>query len=195
MENGEYAQSGPSEAPTNSGHWYQFSVGALFGLTGIAAGFFSVGSILGYVDATIILLALMVLFRAMRRPQRVHAMTAVILTLVTGVFLWANLRPTRWQEGFGLATPTDLDRVTQAVFWRGWPLSPFMVCLVHGMKLHASGVQWVLVFDGVFFVLALVTVKAVCERCLRWCDRRRSGIVTVHGNLRGLGAERALGGA
>lgn len=154
--------------------WYVPSLRAIFVLTGITAGFLCVAWKLGWVDATIILLALMVLFRAVRRPQPVHLTTAALLTLVTGALLWANLRPTGWQREFGLATPTQLDPIAKAMFWRGWPLSPCMVCLIHGMKFHPSGEQWaVLTFDGVLFVVALFTAKAVCERCLRWRDRRK----------------------
>jgi hypothetical protein len=59
------------------------------------------------------------------------------------------------------------------MFWRGWPLSPFMFCLFHGMKYHSSGVElWVLAFDGFLFVVALFATKAVCERCLQWLQDR-----------------------
>ncbi|MCX7425605.1 MAG: hypothetical protein NTW96_08290 [Planctomycetia bacterium] len=60
--------------------------------------------ILGYVDAGISLLALMVLVRAVRRPRPVRRTTAVLLTLVAGTLLWANLRPTGWHGELGLAT-------------------------------------------------------------------------------------------
>jgi hypothetical protein len=165
--------------PANSGRpertevrRYQFSLRGLLALTGIAAGFFSVACILGYVDAAISLVALMVLFRVLLRPRPVRRTTAVLLTLVAGLMLWANLRPTGWQGEFGLATPTGLDAITGAMFWRGWPLSPCMVCLIHGMKLHPSGSQWVLVLDSAIFAICLFAAKAVCERCLHWRDRR-----------------------
>lgn len=146
-----------------------------FVLTGITAGYFCVAFKLGYVDATIILLALLTLVRAVRRPQRVHLATAILLTLATGILLWANLRPTGWQEEFGVDTPAELDPITEAMFWRGWPLSPCEVCLVHGMKFHPSGVQWALVVDAVLFVAALLAGKAVCERCLRDKTRDKTG--------------------
>ena len=122
-------------------------------------------------ECAVIVMAFLVLLRAVRRPHPVHRTTAILLTLLTGVLLWTNLRPTVWQEDFGggIDAPTGLDPITRAMFWRGWPLSPCMVCLFHGMRLHPSGVeQFLLVFDGALFVVALFATKAVCERCLRW---------------------------
>jgi hypothetical protein len=122
------------------------------------------------VDCSVIGIALVILIRAARWPHPVYRITAILLILLTGVLLWANLRPTGWQEEFGgIVSPLELDPITKAMFWRGWPLSPCMVCLFHGMRLHPSGVeQFLLVFDGALFVVALFATKAVCERCLRW---------------------------
>jgi hypothetical protein len=113
---------------------------------------------------------ILILIRAARRPQPVHRATAILLTLITGVLLWANLRPTGWQEEFGgVDRPPGLDPVTRAMFWRGWPLSPCIVCLIHGMRFHPNGVeQCVLALDGVLFLVALYATKAACERLLRW---------------------------
>jgi hypothetical protein len=126
------------------------------------------------VDCFVIGMALLLLIRAARRPHPVHRTTAILLTLLTVVLLWANLRPTVWQEDFGggIDAPTGLDPITKAMFWRGWPLSPCMVCLIHGMRFHTNGVQCVLVLDGALFVVALFATKAVCERCLRWLQLR-----------------------
>src|SRR3954470_20638076 len=53
------------------------------------------------VDCSVIGMALLILIRAARRPQPVHRTTAILLTLLTGILLWANLRPTVWQEEIG----------------------------------------------------------------------------------------------
>jgi hypothetical protein len=121
------------------------------------------------VDLSVIGLALLILIRAARRPHPVHRTTAILMTLLTGVLLWANLRPTAWQEEFGgVDCPPGLDPVTRAMFWRGWPLAPCMVCL-DGLRFHPSGVeQCVLALDGVLFLVALYATKATCERLLRW---------------------------
>jgi hypothetical protein len=123
------------------------------------------------VDCSVIGMAILILIRAVRWPHPVHLTTTILLTLLTGILLWANLRPTVWQEEFGggIDAPTGLDPITKAMFWRGWPLSPCMICLIHGMKFHPSGIEGcVLVFDGGLFVAALFAAKAMCERCLRW---------------------------
>jgi hypothetical protein len=127
------------------------------------------------IDWSVTGVALLILIRAARRPQPVHRTTAILLTLLTGILLWANLRPTVWQEEFGwIDAPTGLDPITKAMFWRGWPLSPCMNCLIHGMRFHTSGIEiCVLVFDGFLFLVALFAVKAVCESCFRWLQHRK----------------------
>ncbi len=128
------------------------------------------------IDWSVTGVALLILIRAARRPQPVHRTTAILLTLLTGILLWANLRPTVWQEEFGGGSdaPTGLDPITKAMFWRGWPLSPCMICLIHGMKFHTSGIEGcVLVFDGVLFLVALFAAKAVCESCFRRLQHRK----------------------
>jgi hypothetical protein len=128
------------------------------------------------IDCWVIGVAIFILIRAVRRPQPVHRTTAILLALLTGVLLWANLRPTGWQEEFGgVDSPLELDPITKAMFWRGWPLSPCMVCLVHGLKFHPSGIeQCVLAFDGFLFVAAIFATRAVCERSLRWLQHRNA---------------------
>src|SRR3954451_11934120 len=86
------------------------------------------------VEGAVSAMGVLVLIRAVRRPRPVHLTTTILLTLLTGILLWANLRPTGWQEELGrVEAPAELDPVTKAMFWRGWPLSPFMVCL-DGMR-------------------------------------------------------------
>ena len=119
-------------------------------------------------DWSVIGMALLILIRVGQHPQPVHRTTAILLTLLAGILLWANLRPTGWQEVCGWASPPELDPITKALFWRGWPLCPCMVCEVHSLSFHHSGLEeCVLVFDGVLFVVALLATKAVCEWCLR----------------------------
>jgi hypothetical protein len=125
------------------------------------------------IDWSVVAVALLILIRAARRPQPVHRTTAILLTLLTGILLCANLRPTGWQEEFGGDSPLELDAITRTMFWRGWPLSLCMACLVHGLKFHPSGVeQCVLVFDAFLFVVAVFITRAVCERSLRWLQNR-----------------------
>src|SRR3954469_951943 len=88
------------------------------------------------VEGAVTAMAFLVLIRAVRRPHPVHLTTTILLTLLTGILLWANLRPSIWQEEFSGAidTSTWLDPITKAMFWRGWPLSPCMFCPFHGMR-------------------------------------------------------------
>jgi hypothetical protein len=125
------------------------------------------------VDCSVIGMALLILIRAARRPHPVHQTTAILLTLLTGILLWANLRPTGWQEELNVEAPAELDPVTKAMFWRGWPLSPFMIC-IDGLRCRPSPIAGcLLVFDGILFVVALFATRAVSERCFRWLQHRK----------------------
>jgi hypothetical protein len=125
------------------------------------------------IDCSVIGMALLILIHAVRRPHPAHRTTAILLTLLTGILLWANLRPTGWQEDWGDLTPLELDTVTRAMFWRGWPLVPGWFCLFHGMRFHPNGSEkWVLALDGLVFVVVLFGMKEVSERCLRWRQHR-----------------------
>ena len=75
----------------------------------------------------------------------------------------------------------QLDPVAEGMFYRGWPLSPCMTCLVYFMKFHPSevGVHGILVLDGVVFVVALQVTKGICELFLR--RRNRPSIKTPPG--------------
>jgi hypothetical protein len=77
------------------------------------------------VEGAIIVMAFLVLIRAVRRPHPVHLTTTILLTLLTGILLWANLRPTVWQEEFGggIDAPTGLDPITK------WSVSQLTVGL------------------------------------------------------------------
>jgi hypothetical protein len=52
------------------------------------------------VDCSVIGMSILILIHAARRPHPVHQTTAILLTLLTGILLWANLRPSVWQEEF-----------------------------------------------------------------------------------------------
>jgi hypothetical protein len=153
---------------------FQYSLRSLFVLIGATAVFFSVAHTLGYADAVVILAAFVVLVGVVKYPRRVHPATGILLALVAGTLLWANLRPTGWQREFNEMPPDQLDPVTKSMFYRGWPLSPFMVCPIYFMKFQPGdgAVHGALVLDGVLFAVVLLVVRGVCELCFR---RRRGG--------------------
>jgi hypothetical protein len=124
------------------------------------------------IDWSMIGVALFLLVRAARRPRPVHRTTAIVLTLLTGILLWANLRPSGWQEAFGGDSPPELDAITRLMFWRGWPISPCMVHLFGGRYYPSGAEQSVLAFDGFLFVVAIYATRSICERCLRWRQHR-----------------------
>ena len=131
--------------------------------------------VFGWVDATIIALGLVALAWVIRRPEPVRPTTAIILTAVTAIALWANLRPTGAEYGYGddhHRALGNLDPVTKALFWRGWPLSPYMLCPDYHLTFHPEGafIQQALVYDAVLILAALVAVRFLCERCF---GRRR----------------------
>ena len=124
---------------------------------------------ISHIDLCIGLVAVLTLVRAARRPHPVHPTTAILLTLLTGVLLWANLRNSGWQEVWNERAPEGLDPVTTAMFYRGWPLAPFMVCIIYFNRFRPGGVEGLaLVFDWLLLFAALYATKAACERLLRW---------------------------
>jgi len=123
------------------------------------------------IEAFIIALAVVTLVAVARRQQPIRLSTSFFLVLLTGVWLWANLRSSGWREELGgQGPPEGLDPVTRGLFYRGWPLSPFMFCPRRGMRFRSGGLEgWVLIFDWIVLVVALFLAKFVCERC---CHRR-----------------------
>ena len=121
------------------------------------------------IDLCIGLVAVLTLVRAARPPHPVHPATAILLALLTGVWLWANLRNSGWEEVWNERAPAALDPVTKAMFYRGWPLAPFMVCISYFNRFQPSGGEGLtLVFDWLVLFAALYATKAACERLLRW---------------------------
>jgi hypothetical protein len=132
------------------------------------------------IDLGLGLVAVLTLVHVARRPHPVRPTTAILLTLLTGVLLWANLRDSGWHAVWNEDAPEGLDPVTKAMFYRGWPLAPFNFCLVHGLRFHPSGLeQCVLALDGVVFLVALFTTKAACEPLLAWRRRRDLGRIST----------------
>ncbi|WP_435016217.1 hypothetical protein TA3x_003781 [Tundrisphaera sp. TA3] len=109
----------------------------------------------------------------MRLPRiATRPTTAILLTLLTGAWLWANLRDPGWQADLNVDAPEGLDPITKAMFYRGWPLAPFMICPTRGMTFHPTGMEGLaLILDGACLLVALYATKAACDGLLR---RRRS---------------------
>ena len=139
--------------------------GLLFVLC-VTTSFICVGRAVGYVDALIALAALFVLIGIVAYPRPVRLLTTVHLALLTFLLLWANLRPTAWQRLYGGTTPRGLDPITAAMFWRGWPISPCQVSLVHGLTYHPEGTRSPLILDGFVFVAILLLAKVISQCCL-----------------------------
>jgi hypothetical protein len=165
----------PPAPPPPPLRWYQYRLRSLLIFTTLTAVFFSVARMLGFVDAVICLAAFLVLVAFLRFPRRVHPVTAVVLALIAGTLLWANLRPAGWQKEFNVMAPDELDPITRAMFWRGCPLCPFMVCPYRHMTLCSSGLEWMpLVLDGLLFVAALFAARRACD----WFFRKRGKPMT-----------------
>jgi len=152
---------------------FQYSLRAMFGLTTGTAAFFALGRMLRYADAIVILVGIVITVGVMEWPRRAHLATGILLTLVAGTLLWANLRTTGWAKEFNVEPPNELDPFAKSMFYRGWPLNPSMMCLVHHMRFDASdiGVYAILVLDAVVSMVVLLLVRATCEFCFRRLDK------------------------
>ena len=162
------AKPEPQPAVPKPGRPFQFSLRALFGLTCGIAAFFSLARTLGYVDALVILAAVVVAVGVMEYPRRVRPATAILLALVAGTLLWANLRTSGWRREFNLRAPIGLDPVLRSTFCHGWPLSPCSIYLHHHMTDPGDpAMYWALMSDVGVFVVALLITRGVCESCFR----------------------------
>ncbi len=164
----------PQPAESNPDRAFQYSLRSLFGLTCGIAAFFSLARTLGYVDAIVILAGIVIVVGVMEYPRRVHLPTGILLTIVTGTLLWANLRTTGWQEICNELPPDYLDPISKAMFYRGWPVSPCMICEHQNLSVRHGG-GGAMIFDGVFCTVVLLAMKAACEHYFR----RRSWLAWV----------------
>jgi hypothetical protein len=111
--------------------------------------------------------ALVILVAVARRLRPVRPITVFFLALLTGAWIWANLRASGWQEECGGEIPEGLDPVTKAMFYRGWSLAPFMFVITYFNRLHPGGLEGlVLVFDWLVLIAALSLARFVCDRCV-----------------------------
>ncbi len=141
----------------------------MFGLTTGTAAFFALGRMLGYAEAIVILAGIVITVGVMEWPRRVCLPTGIVLMVVAGTLLWANLRTTGWQKALNVLPPEELDLVARNMFFRGWPIAPFMTCPSHGMTFDPSeiGVHWILFLDAAVFAVVLGFTRIVGEFCLR----------------------------
>jgi hypothetical protein len=117
------------------------------------------------IEASIICFALILLVAISRRHPRVRPRTAFVLTILTVSWVWLNLRTSGLQEAFNEEAPVGLDPVTKVMFWRGWPLAPVMLCLIHGNKFRPSALEGMaLVFDGFSLFLILFLARLLSDR-------------------------------
>jgi hypothetical protein len=128
------------------------------------------------VDVVTIPVAVVALVAVATWNRPVRPITAFFLALLTGAWIWANLRNSGWGEEWGNDIPEGLDPVTQAMFYRGWPLAPFMFCIIYFNRFHSGGLEGLaLVFDWLVLTAALSLARFVCERCFHW---RAAGALT-----------------
>jgi len=123
------------------------------------------------LEVLTIAIAVVILAAVARWIRPVRPIIAFFLASLTGVWVWANLRNSGWQEVWNERAPEGLDPVSKAMFYRGWPLAPFMVCIIYFNRFRPGGLEGlVLVFDWLVLIAALSLASFVCERCFHWRD-------------------------
>jgi hypothetical protein len=126
------------------------------------------------VDIFTIVFALITLAAVALWIRPVRPITALFLALLTGAWIWADLRDSGWQDVWNEGTPEGVNPFTRAMFWRGWPTAPFMLCLIHGNRFRPGGLEGLaLVFDWLILVAALSLARLVSERCSHRRDGRK----------------------
>ena len=102
---------------------------------------FAVQALSNMVEVLTIGIAVVILAVVARSIRPVRPITALFLASLTVVWVGANLLASGWQEECGGEIPEALDPVTKAMFFRGWPLAPFMVCITYFNRVHPSGLE------------------------------------------------------
>ncbi len=115
-----------------------------------------------------------------QRLRGLHSTTFCLVVASATALVWMNLRVSSAVHEMNLDSLRallGLDPVTQYLFFRGWPLSPFEVCVFHGMKFHPeeSPVRFVLILDFAVAGVVLFCVAVLSE----WLIRRSAIKVRV----------------
>ncbi|WP_165225332.1 hypothetical protein [Aquisphaera insulae] len=124
------------------------------------------------VDGLVIALAVFTLVAVTRRLHPARPIPVVILTGLSAAWTWANLRDPGWEEVWIESAPRELNPITRALFYRGWPLAPFMLCIIHGNRFRPDGFEsWAMVIDRLVLLAALWLARLGCDRlAIRNCD-------------------------
>ena len=125
---------------------------------------------LNMVDVFTIAFAVVTLAAVARRLFPARPITLFFLALLTGAWIWANLRDSGWQEVWGEGTPDGVRPSHKSHVLARLAFAPFMICIIHGNRFRSGGLEGLaLVFDWLvlFFVLSLA--RLICER---WSHRR-----------------------
>jgi hypothetical protein len=103
-----------------------------------------------------------------KRELKVRSAKSLVFIVVAVGFLWLNLTVNR-TEG-KLKPPDELGPITRYLFYRGWPLSPWMACSFHGGKWHPDeGFIWItLALDAAILCVSLFVTWVSIERLIRW---------------------------
>ena len=167
-------ETAPSE-PRPKPRWYQFSLRSLLLLTTVTAVLLSAASVLGYMGVVIALAVILLVVGITHYPRCVHPLTRVAVAVMAAALLSLNLSPTKLEElRLKAPPPYDLDPVSKAMFYRGWPVAPWM------SVSHGGG--WAMVFDCLFCVAVLFAVKVACEQCFferAWLASAAYGVVLL----------------
>jgi hypothetical protein len=111
---------------------------------------------------------------AFYRFSTLHFATKIMIVCSSALIIWANLQTTPWAEimNLRLVPPANLDPLTKVFFFKGWPYSPCLFCMMHGFRWHPeeSFVQLALLLDWYVALLIIFNSAYLCE----WWIRRSS---------------------
>jgi hypothetical protein len=124
------------------------------------------------------------MLRGLSRSPRPPIATLVVAVATAVLLVWANLHVSRDARAFNEVAPPELDPVTRYFFFRGWPLSPWTFCLIHGLRFRTEGspIRLVLVFDLVIAGMALFGACLFGNRLARWLRSPPSVGTAQHSN-------------
>jgi hypothetical protein len=114
--------------------------------------------------------------------QKKLPLPQVAVLIGATLFLWANTHESQLVARYNIALGEEWTCISRYLFTRGWPISPWMVCVIHGQRFHPEDcfAWWALVFDAILGFFTLIALGVFTQWQVGSRKRQLSVIATRH---------------